>query len=87
MACRIVRAVATPLLPLTGGLVNRRHFLAAAGATALHLGSRAFFSNAAVAAQSIAKADSTLRIAPVSVERKPFVKPLSFSCCRVRMAT
>jgi FtsP/CotA-like multicopper oxidase with cupredoxin domain len=51
--------------------LNRRHFLSAAGATAIHLGSRSLFSNSAVAAQSTAKTDFTLRIAPVSAELAP----------------
>ena len=51
--------------------MNRRHFLAATGATAIHLRSRALFSNTAVATQSVAKADFTLRIATVAVELAP----------------
>jgi len=51
--------------------LNRRHFLAATGATAIHLGSRAIFPNMTAASQSAAKADFALRIAPVSVELAP----------------
>jgi hypothetical protein len=51
--------------------VDRRQFLAATSAVALQVGSRALFPNLAEAAQSAAKADFTLRIAPVSVELAP----------------
>jgi FtsP/CotA-like multicopper oxidase with cupredoxin domain len=51
--------------------VNRRHFLTATGALALQTGSRAPFPGLAEASQAIAKADFTLRIAPVSVELAP----------------
>jgi FtsP/CotA-like multicopper oxidase with cupredoxin domain len=51
--------------------VNRRDFLAASGALAVQRGSRAFFPRLAGIAQSIAKPDFTLRIAPVSVELAP----------------
>lgn len=59
------------LLPRLEALLNRRHFLAATGATAIHLGSSALFPNMTAASQSAAKADFTLRIAPVSVELAP----------------
>ncbi len=51
--------------------MDRRQFLAATSAVALQMGSRALFPNLSGAAQSAAKADFTLRIAPVSVELAP----------------
>lgn len=51
--------------------MDRRDFLAAAGAVAFRVGGRALCPSLAVAAESGAKADFTLRIAPVSVELAP----------------
>lgn len=56
---------------MTGGDVDRRQFLTATGAAALQVGSRVLFPSFASAAQSEARADFTLRIAPVSVELAP----------------
>ena len=51
--------------------MDRRQFLAATSAVALQMGSRALFPNLAGELQLAAKADFTLRIAPVSVELAP----------------
>jgi FtsP/CotA-like multicopper oxidase with cupredoxin domain len=51
--------------------VDRRQFLAVTSAVALQMGGRTLFPNLIGAAQSAAKADFTLRIAPVSVELAP----------------
>ena len=51
--------------------MNRRQFLTAAGAAAIHLGNRSIFPDLAWSAQAPDKADFTLRIAPVSVELAP----------------
>ena len=51
--------------------MDRRDFLAATGALAFRVGGRALFPSLAVPTESGAKADFTLRIAPVSVELAP----------------
>ena len=51
--------------------MDRRDFLASAGAVAFRVGGRALFPSLAEPAESGAKADFTLRIAPVSVELAP----------------
>jgi multicopper oxidase len=51
--------------------LNRRHFIAGAGALAFQAGGRALFPNIVAATEGVAKADFTLRIAPVSVELAP----------------
>ena len=51
--------------------MNRRQFLTAAGAAAIHMGNRSIFPDLAWPAQAPNKADFTLRIAPVSVELAP----------------
>lgn len=51
--------------------MDRRQFLTVASGAALQMGARAILPNVAGADQSDAKADFTLRIAPVSVELAP----------------
>jgi hypothetical protein len=51
--------------------MDRRDFLAATGAVAFRVGGRSLFPSLTVAAESGAKANFTLRIAPVSVELAP----------------
>jgi FtsP/CotA-like multicopper oxidase with cupredoxin domain len=61
--------------------LNRRHFIAAAGVFAFQTKGRALFPNIAAASQAVAKADFTLRIAPVSVELAPgkIVKTIGYN--------
>lgn len=51
--------------------MHRRQFLALTGASALHFGSHSLFRDPAELALSVAKADFTIRIGPVSTELAP----------------